>query len=193
MEMLSRTHWWMIPLLWLPVIALAFQYSSAKNGWSQTMTLFSMGVVAWTLVEYSLHRFLFHLDDKLPDHHLFIVLHFTFHGVHHYFPMDRLRLVFPPALAIIIGSALFSALSYLFTVDTTVGLFSGGLLGYVMYDMTHYYVHHGVPIGYYFRYLKSYHLEHHYRDYHMGYGITSTFWDHVFGTFTPLSKGRTVE
>lgn len=31
------------------------------------------------------------------------------------------------------------------TQSTTPALFGGGLLGYVMYDVTHYYLHHGQP------------------------------------------------
>jgi len=31
------------------------------------------------------------------------------------------------------------------TPSTAPALFGGGLLGYVMYDCTHYYLHHGQP------------------------------------------------
>lgn len=31
------------------------------------------------------------------------------------------------------------------TPSTTPALFGGGLLGYVVYDCTHYYLHHGQP------------------------------------------------
>jgi 4-hydroxysphinganine ceramide fatty acyl 2-hydroxylase len=50
---------------------------------------FFSGNIIWTMLEYGLHRFLFHIDDWLPDHPLAILLHFTMHGVHHYLPMDR--------------------------------------------------------------------------------------------------------
>jgi hypothetical protein len=67
------------------------------------------------MLEYGLHRFLFHIDEWLPDRPLFLTLHFLLHGIHHYLPMDRfvlfartqlamlihvirLRLVMPPAL-----------------------------------------------------------------------------------------------
>jgi hypothetical protein len=36
-----------------------------------------------------LHRFLFHIDEMLPDRPIFLVLHFLLHGIHHYMPMDR--------------------------------------------------------------------------------------------------------
>lgn len=34
----------------------------------------------------------------------------------------------------------------------------------------------------YYRQLKHYHLQHHYSDYANGFGVTSRFWDRVFGT-----------
>ena len=42
-------------------------------------------------------------------------------------------------------------------------LFAGGLLGYIVYEMIHYYIHHGSPpSGSYLARLKSHHVAHHY-------------------------------
>lgn len=73
----------------------------------KTMSCFLLGNVVWTILEYTLHRFLFHIDYYLPDAPWALTLHFMLHGIHHYLPMDRLRLVMPPLL--------FTALSYPFT------------------------------------------------------------------------------
>ena len=43
----------------------------------------------WTLVEYGMHRILFHVDEWLPDNRWFLTAHFLLHGVHHYLPTDR--------------------------------------------------------------------------------------------------------
>lgn len=40
------------------------------------------------------------------------------------------------------------------TPTTTPAAFGGGLLGYVMYDVTHYYVHHGQPTSEFPKNLK---------------------------------------
>lgn len=40
----------------------------------------------------------------------------------------------------------------------------------------------------YYRDLKKYHLAHHYKDFENGFGVTSRFWDRVFGT--ELHPGR---
>ncbi|KAF8648173.1 hypothetical protein AX16_006369 [Volvariella volvacea WC 439] len=50
---------------------------------------FLLGNAIWTLIEYGMHRFLFHIDDWLPDRPVFLTLHFLLHGIHHYLPMDR--------------------------------------------------------------------------------------------------------
>lgn len=34
----------------------------------------------------------------------------------------------------------------------------------------------------YYKELKKYHLQHHYADFENGFGVTSRFWDRVFGT-----------
>ncbi|KAE9452439.1 hypothetical protein C3L33_15658, partial [Rhododendron williamsianum] len=95
------------------------------------------------------------------------------------------------------------------TPSTTPALFGGGLLGYVMYDVTHYYLHHAQPTSEVPRnlklfepaslvgtfplmnllvvFLQKYHLNHHFRIQNRGFGITSSFWDKVFGTL-PQSK-----
>lgn len=42
-------------------------------------------------------------------------------------------------------------------------LFAGGLLGYVLYDMTHYYLHFGSPHkGSYLYNMKAHHVKHHF-------------------------------
>lgn len=53
------------------------------------MLCFFFGNFFWTVLEYGMHRFLFHIDDILPDHPVFLTLHFLLHGIHHYMPMDR--------------------------------------------------------------------------------------------------------
>jgi 4-hydroxysphinganine ceramide fatty acyl 2-hydroxylase len=34
----------------------------------------------------------------------------------------------------------------------------------------------------YYKELKKYHLQHHFADFQKGFGVTSRFWDKVFGT-----------
>ncbi|KAL6847429.1 hypothetical protein ACP4OV_023282 [Aristida adscensionis] len=131
--------------------------------------------------------FLFHIKTKS---YWANTAHYLLHGCHHKHPMDGLRLVFPPAAAAILCFPFWNLIKAFSTPSTTPGLFGGGLLGYVIYDCTHYYLHHGQPSSDPAKHLKKYHLNHHFRIQNKGFGITSTLWDHVFGT---LPSTKTVD
>lgn len=69
LEPLTKTPWWVIPLLWLPCVS--FGSYSAFQGFENPIipaAYWALGFFIWSLVEYTLHRFLFHLDeyDILP-------------------------------------------------------------------------------------------------------------------------------
>jgi len=185
LEFLTRTKWWAVPLIWLPVVCWCLS-TSIQMG--RTITEVAMmvvfGIFLWTLIEYVLHRFLFHINTKS---YWANTAHYLLQGCHHKHPMDGLRLVFPPAAAAILCFPFWNLIKLFSTPSTTPGLFGGGLLGYVIYDCAHYYLHHGQPSSDPAKYLKKYHLNHHFRIQTKGFGITSTLWDHVFGTL-PSTK-----
>jgi len=147
----------------------------------------------------------------MPDNRVFITLHFLLHGIHHYLPMDKLRLVMPPALFTLLAMPFWKLAHTVFFWDWYIAtaVFSGGIFGYVCYDLTHYFLHHKsyVPIltrrppanhpslPSYYKELKKYHLQHHFSDYQKGFGVTSKFWDKVFGTelmYGPNGKAEKV-
>jgi sterol desaturase/sphingolipid hydroxylase (fatty acid hydroxylase superfamily) len=59
-------------------------------------------------------------------------------------------------------------------------VFSGFVLGYVCYDSIHYATHHMNLKGRVGKFLRSYHLRHHYEDEHTAYGVSNPLWDYVF-------------
>lgn len=63
LEPLSKTPWWVIPTIWLPAVSygtyVAREHCSSAF---QEAAYWLFGLFLWTLVEYVLHRFLFHLD-----------------------------------------------------------------------------------------------------------------------------------
>ncbi|KAJ7857257.1 hypothetical protein B0H14DRAFT_2578407 [Mycena olivaceomarginata] len=165
-----------------PALPLALLSSAlTSQNLAKVFACFLTGNVIWTILEYTLHRFLFHIDDLLPDHPLAILVHFAMHGVHHYLPMDRLRLVMPPTL---FGAlqAPFTALAHkLFPAAVANGIISGAFAFYILYDCMHYALHH-TQLPAYLREQKRYHLAHHYKNFELGFGVTSKFWDYVFNT-----------
>ena len=60
---------------------------------------------------------------------------------------------------------------------------AGMVGGYVWYDLTHYYLHHAAPKTAAGKWLRRYHLVHHFQTPEVRYGITTPLWDHVFRTY----------
>ncbi|KAF9411912.1 fatty acid alpha-hydroxylase [Podila epigama] len=183
LEVFTKTPWFVIPMFWLPIVVYNI-HRSLETGLSpdQVAAYFVSGIAVWTLAEYVIHRFLFHLDDLLPDQTFWLVAHFLLHGIHHYLPMDRLRLVMPPALAVALALPLNKLGHSLFADPQAYAVMAGAFFGYVLYDMIHYYLHHAKVFKIHFREMKTYHLAHHYKNFEGGYGITSKIWDRVFNT-----------
>jgi len=96
--------------------------------------------------------------------------------------------VMPITLSLLIAAVLLSLFSVLF--GSLAWSFSAGFgLGYLAYDMTHYSIHHFRPPR--MKWLKNVwksHTDHHYRDSNKGYGVSSAFWDRVFGTRQTMSR-----
>ncbi len=110
------------------------------------------------------------------------VIYFIFHGVHHEYPSDSRRLVMPPVASIPMGLAAWGILSVAFG-GAVIPAFAGLLVGYLVYDTTHFVVHHrSLPtaLG---KSIKKAHMRHHFLDPDEDYGVSSPLWDIVFGTY----------
>ncbi|KAF2143451.1 uncharacterized protein K452DRAFT_286278 [Aplosporella prunicola CBS 121167] len=194
LEPLSKTAWYVVPIVWLPPVAYGTFIASQQMSFLTLSLYWVLGLSIWTLVEYLMHRFLFHLDEYLPDNRVGITLHFLLHGIHHYLPMDKYRLVMPPTLFMVLAFPFWKLAHTVFFYDWHVAtaVYCGGIFGYICYDLTHYFLHHrNLPA--YYRELKKYHLEHHFADYQNGFGVTSKFWDRVFNTELNLPPPKVVK
>ncbi|KAF7289910.1 Ceramide very long chain fatty acid hydroxylase [Mycena indigotica] len=213
LEATTRTVWWVVPLFWTPIFTYLglrslVQFNLGPNAlplFSQRPaiplpliihaltstnlmklgTCFLLGNLIWTILEYTLHRFLFHIDDWLPDHPFAIITHFLMHGVHHYLPMDRLRLVMPPILFYSLQAPFTHLAHRIFPTAVANGIISGAFAFYILYDCMHYALHH-TNLPPYMREQKRYHLAHHYKNFELGFGVTSKFWDIIFNTALTL-------
>ncbi|KAH7926255.1 Inositolphosphorylceramide-B hydroxylase [Leucogyrophana mollusca] len=209
LEMCTRAVWYVVPLVWFPITANLFLRSMLQftgplptflsnpllplsltstitmTAFTKTLSCFFIGNVIWTMLEYGMHRFLFHIDELLPDHPIAMTLHFLLHGIHHFMPMDRLRLVMPPFLFAALQQP-FTRLAYiLFPTAIANGIISGAFMFYILYDCMHYALHHTM-LPAYLRHMKKYHLAHHYKNFELGFGVTSKIWDIVFNTVLPV-------
>uniref|UniRef100_A0A8C6UMS9 Fatty acid 2-hydroxylase n=1 Tax=Neogobius melanostomus TaxID=47308 RepID=A0A8C6UMS9_9GOBI len=202
MEASTKTSWYWVPIVWMPLVIYLswYCYTTLAKGTSRievtsdfSMTvhkymfpvLFMMGWFLWSFIEYCIHRFVFHM--KPPAHNYYLItIHFLLHGQHHKSPFDGSRLVFPPGLASFVVGIFYLSLRSTLPEMLGMSMFVGGLCGYVVYDMIHYYLHYGSPKkGSYLYSLKAYHVKHHFEHQKSGFGITTTFWDHPFKTLIP--------
>jgi sterol desaturase/sphingolipid hydroxylase (fatty acid hydroxylase superfamily) len=135
--------------------------------------------VTWTLTEYCLHRFVFHYPARSGLGKRFVYL---FHGNHHDDPRDKTRLVMPPAGAIPIMAALFFLFGLVIPAPWIEPFGAFFIVGYLIYDYIHYATHHFPMKNPVAKYLRRYHLKHHYSGEPGRYGVSSPLWDIVFGT-----------
>ncbi len=179
MEMMTKTHPIVIYSIYFPVIALMLYYGVAYKGIGITaeIFLFAGGVLFWSLFEYLMHRYLFHLVAESKRAQRFI---YTLHGVHHEYPRDKERLFMPPVPSLIIASlillSMYSAIGWY-----ALSFFSGFVFGYIMYGSMHYAIHAFAPPRYLKALWRNHHL-HHYKTENKGFGVSSVLWDVVFGT-----------
>jgi len=169
-------------------IILAVYYAIAQIGIPvlEIIGLFIFGVLFWTFAEYILHRYVFHWVTEANWSQRF---HFIMHGAHHLYPTDKERLLMPPVPGFIMAGILFCFYYCIFWFmgipDLTFGFFPGFFTGYLMYSFVHRATHViKAPKG--FKNLWLHHSLHHYKYPEKAYGVSSTFWDRVFGTMPPI-------
>jgi len=177
---LSRVRPWHVISIWVPFSAWMIWLAASRiGGWSIAgWALF--GVFSWTLLEYLLHRYIFHFEPN-PASELQRDASFLIHGIHHDYPWDRDRLVMPPTVTAVIAFVVW--FGFRFMGDVEYAWFAGMVLGYVWYDLTHYYLHHAAPTTAFGKWLRRYHLVHHFQTPDRRYGITTPLWDFVFRTY----------
>jgi sterol desaturase/sphingolipid hydroxylase (fatty acid hydroxylase superfamily) len=189
LEFFTHIHPAVIVIIWLPLaIYLMARAVITRIDGASTLYLpagFLLGVFLWTFTEYSLHRWVFHYEPRTPRQERII---FLFHGIHHAQPTCKTRLVMPPAVsipgALIYFGLLNLVLGALLGIPQWILPISSGLVsGYLAYDLTHYATHHFPMRHGFLKFLKRYHMKHHYKTPKSRYGVSSPLWDLVFGTF----------
>ena len=186
LEYFSHIHPATPVVTYVPVVAITLWFSVQAVTIVATAGCFLAGLLLWTLTEYVIHRWAFHYH---PTSAFGKKIHFLVHGVHHDYPRDATRLVMPLLVSIPLAILFYFAFKMAFT-EFHYAVFSGFMLGYVAYDFIHYATHHmkmETGIG---RFLKRYHLKHHYNDEHTAYGVSTPLWDYVFGTIPEELKDK---
>ena len=179
-ERLSRTHI-AIPLVIFSVISIGlmvYGFDKSYINVYNAVPLFLAGLLVFSLVEYLMHRYLFHLSPKTKKAEKFA---YTVHGVHHDYPKDKDRLAMPIPLSITLAT-LFFLFYRLLMGDLVYAFLPGFLMGYASYLWVHYMVHAFQPPKNFWKVLWVHHGIHHYKDPGNAFGVSSPLWDYIFGT-----------
>lgn len=136
-----------------------------------------IGLAAWTLAEYLIHRFVYHRAPVLAE----------MHDAHHRSPTDYIG---APSF---LSSGFLIAVCFLpvlvFDAVAASGFTSGMLLGYAGYMFVHHATHHmTIEPGHWLYPARVRHLAHHYHD-DANFGVSTGFWDWVFRT-AHMPRGR---
>ena len=185
LDRLTRVHPAVPALLYGPVIAVLIGFALSDD--LSVLAVLGWGVVGyalWTLTEYWLHRVVFHFE---PEKGIGAKLHWLIHGVHHEHPNDPNRLVMPPSASIPLAIVFLVVFRLVFGSPEWLAVSAGFLVGYVVYDTMHWYLHHRIPHSRLGKRLRELHLRHHFQDDTRGFGISAPYWDRVFRT-APVSR-----
>lgn len=188
LEMLTKTHPLVIWGIYLPIASALLYYAHFRHGyalWTAAL-VFSAGMLFWTLFEYFMHRFVFHYVAESERARKII---YVMHGNHHHYPRDKERLFMPPVPSLIISTIIFF-LQYLALGNAVFMFFPGFIVGYLMYGSMHYAIHAWNPPFKWMKPLWRNHHLHHYKNEERGFGVSTTLWDHVFGTMFDLKKEK---
>jgi sterol desaturase/sphingolipid hydroxylase (fatty acid hydroxylase superfamily) len=157
----------------LVVVLVAFALQESRSNQLIWLTAAFAGAVSWTLVEYVLHRFVFHRMPLIAD----------LHDAHHAAPRAYLGTPTWASLLILAG-VFFVPLWRLFSLEVASGTVSGLIAGWLWYGIVHHVIHYRRPrrLAVALRAASRRHLLHHSPYVSGNFGVTTAVWDYLFGT-----------
>ena len=161
------TFYWLC-VLFLTAYILA---NASPKQLVESLFLALVGLISWTAIEYLLHRFVLHGLQPFKN----------WHREHHRRPSALICLPTMLSAALVLILVFFPAL-FLFGLLHACALTLGVLIGYLAYTIVHHGIHHWHIDSPWLRKRKRWHGLHHRVDQDSCYGVTSSFWDNVFGS-----------
>ena len=175
---------WMFPLLAV-LLLYAGSRVEPQSRFSDLFWLFPFGVLSWSLLEYGLHRFVFHVSVDIRNPTLRNLVNAS-HLNHHAAPRDAGKLLVHPnygvGLSILLSGILYLASGSMFS---TAGMLAGIWAGFLYYEAVHYRVHLTTPASGLIARQRRAHFHHHFTNRNRCFGVTSPLWDYVFRTGLP--------
>jgi cyclopropane-fatty-acyl-phospholipid synthase len=173
LEQSALTYWADFVIYGLAVVSLAAFVTIKSPGtlWLTAVGCAAAGFVAWTLVEYLMHRFVLHRVQPFKG----------WHDEHHERPV---ALMATPTWisAFLILVVVFAPLAVFSNLWIACASTLGVLSGYLAYTMTHHATHHWRASSHWAASRKRIHARHHHSRVLGDFGVTSQIWDRLFAT-----------
>jgi sterol desaturase/sphingolipid hydroxylase (fatty acid hydroxylase superfamily) len=167
--------------LFAAVAFLAFGFHRFVGPLSLAGGVVLLGFLSFGLLEYAVHRWILHGPRSIARRG---------HAHHHAEPT---ALIATPLFIVMIASlAIWKLLGLVCPAGCAAFLVFGLYAGYDYFALFHHWEHHHRPdvaCGAYWRRLDRLHHVHHQRQ-SVNFGVSTTIWDHVFGTFQPAIEVR---
>jgi 4-hydroxysphinganine ceramide fatty acyl 2-hydroxylase len=169
-----------------PMIGVLLLYFTSRREqvarFNALLWLVPAGLFIWTLLEYGLHRFVFHIQIPVPNPRLREVVNAS-HMAHHAAPRDPNKVLVHPLYGFVVSLILYALLFAIFRDGfSTAGVIVGIWIGFLYYEAVHYRVHFSLSGSGFVARQRRAHFYHHFTNNKRCFGVTSPLWDYVFGT-----------
>lgn len=191
-----KTFFLIIDIFVMSLLALAgLLFTILHLNTFSTWAALVFGLAAYSLSEYTTHRFFFHM--RPPKNPLMLKFIKRMHYDHHAEPKELKLLFLPlwytlPQIAVV-GAIAFSLTQSLFLM---IAFITGVMLLLLYYEWAHFVAHQPIkPLTPWGKWMKKTHLWHHYKNENYWYGVTSMTYDKLLGTYKDekeVSKSPTV-
>ncbi|HLE96894.1 MAG TPA: sterol desaturase family protein [Candidatus Thermoplasmatota archaeon] len=166
---------------WTGLAITAALWAAFPPSAAQGLLLFGIGVLLFFPNEYVVHRGVFHFFADKPAGKVLSKQHVN----HHLAPDDLDYLFNDPRISVGVGS-LYFILYWAFTRDLgSAGALSfGNFAGLLYYEWVHFTAHRpgSKPMTPWGRFMKKWHLWHHYKHEKLWFGVTSPLFDWALGS-----------
>jgi len=183
----ARRRLYPVTVVYIPYFLVLLGLAVRSRHGGRALGFAAMGVAAWTLVEYLVHRHILHVAFPNEGGPMRRWLHCMFdasHADHHARPWDGNYI--NGHLDTLFVAAALAPLSLLAPSYTASVAVAALLASYVFEEWIHHAVHFWNFPSTYFQYIRRRHLYHHSRHgSRTAFGITSDLWDKVFRTRIP--------
>ena len=180
----SSTNYWVAMLsdLVAALVFLALGLHRFSGPWVVAGAVAIVGFLSWGLLEYVGHRWVLHGPPSMARRG---------HAKHH---AEAKALISTPLFVIMTGAlAIWGLLGLVLPAGLAALLIFGLYAGYNYFALMHHWQHHrghDLAGGAYLRRLERLHHLHHCRQV-VNFGISTTIWDRLFGTFQPTNEPPT--